>query len=285
MSVRKSLAVLLVSASTLLGLVAVAPAASAAPEPGTVAAALTKLRVAPELLRTGYTREAFRHWTDADGDCRGTRTEVLQQETTVRPLTWTDASQCVVARGRWWSFMDGATWTNPADVDIDHLIALAEAWDSGARNWGPVRRQNFANDLAYAGSLNAITDDVNSAKGDRDPAQWLPPRVEGRCRYVATWIAVKWRWSLAVDATEKAALDRFAAGPCGSAALTLPAKVPFPSPTTSPTTPPPVPADVDCSDFSTQAAAQTWFNKYFPHYGDIARLDADGDRIACETLP
>lgn len=174
MSVRKSLAALLVAASTLLGLVAVASAASAAPVPGTVAHALTLLRVAPE-VRTGYDRALFRHWVDADRDRRSTRVEVLQQETLVRPMVFT-AGGCFLVRGRFYSYVDGLTWTLPGDVDIDHTVALAEACDSGARFWGPVRRQAFANDLGYAHSLNAITDNVNWAKGDRDPAQWLPPR-------------------------------------------------------------------------------------------------------------
>ena len=65
----------------------------------------------------------------------------------------------------------------------DHLIPLAEAWDSGARTWTTAKRQWFANDLGDARPLVAVTDDVNQAKGDRDPAQWMPTLE--RCRYVA----------------------------------------------------------------------------------------------------
>ena len=65
---------------------------------------------------------------------------------------------------------------NPSDVDIDHVVALKEAWDSGARSWSSVNRKRYANDLGYSGTLVAVTDNVNASKGDRDVAQWLPSR-------------------------------------------------------------------------------------------------------------
>ena len=64
--------------------------------------------------------------------------------------------------GKWYSYYDGATWTNPQDVDIDHLVALKEAWDSGARSWSARDRLAFANDIAFWPSLVAITDNINS---------------------------------------------------------------------------------------------------------------------------
>jgi hypothetical protein len=74
----------------------------------------------------------------------------------------------------------GATWTNPADVDIDRVVPLAEAWRSGAASWTTSRRQSFANDLPRP-QLIAVTDDVNQTKGDRDPAASQPPRTAYRC--------------------------------------------------------------------------------------------------------
>lgn len=65
------------------------------------------------------------------------------------PVSYTTSRRCTVSRGRWVSPYDGATWTNPSDVDIDHRVALKEAWESGARSWTAANRQRFANDVAY----------------------------------------------------------------------------------------------------------------------------------------
>ena len=94
--------------------------------------------------------------------------------------------------GRWFSYYDRVSWTLAADVDIDHMVPLAEAWDSGARSWTTARRQAYANDLGDRRSLVAVTDNVNQAKGDQDPAAWLPQSPS--CRYVREWVAVKIRW-------------------------------------------------------------------------------------------
>ena len=94
---------------------------------------------------------------------------------------------CTVYRGKWYSYYDGLTWTYASDVDIDHMVPLAEAWGSGARNWTATRRQSFANDLSYAYTLEAVTDNVNASKSDRDPAQWMPPRTAARCTYAIQW--------------------------------------------------------------------------------------------------
>src|SRR5262245_19076704 len=164
--------------------------------------AVADLPVATE-VRTGYSRDLFRHWIDADGDGCNTRNEVLIAEATTTPSV---GSGCALSGGRWFSYYDNASWTNPSDLDIDHMVALAEAWDSGARNWTSSRRQAFANDLGDSRSLVAVTDNVNQSKGDRDPAQWLPPYGPARCRYITEWVAVKLRWRLTVDSTEKSAL-------------------------------------------------------------------------------
>ena len=127
---------------------------------------------------------------------------------------------------RWYSYYDGKTWTKPADVDIDHVVPLAEAWRSGARaqKWTAVRRQAYANDLGYAYSLQAVTDNVNQSKGDRDPAHWLPPRAAARCTYVVRWTAIKYRWHPSMDKTEKATSGRLLSGSCGNTKITPPAR-------------------------------------------------------------
>lgn len=152
----------------------------------------------------GYDRDLFRHWVDADQDCRDTRDEVLASESRV------PVSGCDVTAGEWFSPYDHATWTASSDVDIDHLVPLKEAWDSGAWGWSATARERYANDLGDRRTLVAVTDNVNQSKGDRDVAEWLPEF--GRCSYVRQWTAVKLRWRLSVDAAEKDALAGLAAG-------------------------------------------------------------------------
>ncbi|QRV82077.1 hypothetical protein RhiJN_10092 [Ceratobasidium sp. AG-Ba] len=103
---------------------------------------------------------------------------------------------------------DGATWTDKSDVDIDHMVPLKEAWVSGARSWTTAQRQAFANDVTRP-QLLAVTDNVNQSKGDKDPANWMPPLASYHCTYVRAWITVKYYYSLTIDSTEKTALTNY----------------------------------------------------------------------------
>ncbi|SCF23472.1 Protein of unknown function (DUF1524) [Micromonospora viridifaciens] len=168
--------------------------------------AVASLPVATE-VRTGYSRDLFPHWIDADGNGCNTRNEVLIAEAVTKP---TRSGTCTLSGGRWYSYYDNAYWTLTSDLDIDHMVPLAEAWDSGARNWTTSRRQAYANDLGDYRALAAVTDNVNQAKGDQDPATWMPPYASARCRYINEWVAVKIRWRLTVDSAEKSALTSWA---------------------------------------------------------------------------
>jgi hypothetical protein len=190
----------------LLGLVPATPVAAATTYKASLRTAVAGLPVATE-RRTGYTRSAFTHWVDADGDGCNTRNEVLITEAVTKP---TIGARCALAGGRWVSYYDRKTWTDRGRIDIDHMVPLAEAWDSGASGWSAAIRTAYANDLGDTRSLVGVTDSVNQAKSDRDPAEWLP--AYDRCRYVREWTAVKVRWRLTVDSREKAALTRLAAG-------------------------------------------------------------------------
>lgn len=178
--------------------------------------AISQLKVATE-VRTGYDRSLFPHWKDANGDCQNTRHEVLIGESGVTP-TYTSSTRCSVATGKWFSYYDRVTWTAASDVDIDHMVPLAESWDSGARNWTTSRRQLFANDLGDYRSLVAVTDSVNQSKGDQDPSTWLP--IYDRCRYLLDWTSVKIRWGLTVDSAEKNALTSLGSQ-CTNVTLTV----------------------------------------------------------------
>ncbi len=157
--------------------------------------------------RTGYDRDLFPHWIDEDRDGCHTRREVLITEATTPPVI---GPQCAIVGGQWYSYYDDATWSDQADLDIDHVVALAEAWDSGASRWTTVQRRAYANDLGDERSLVAVTDNVNQAKADQDPATWIPPYEPARCRFIGEWVTVKLRWRLTVDTSEKAALTTLA---------------------------------------------------------------------------
>lgn len=167
-----------------------------------MAAVLGVLQVAPE-QRSGYERSLFRHWVDADGDGCDTRREVLIDEAVIPPSV---SAGCSLSGGEWFSAYDGLTFTDPGDLDIDHVVALAEAWDSGAYAWDAARRRAFANDLGVPWSLIAVSASSNRSKSDKDPADWLPTNASVRCRYLGDWVAVKARWGLAVDDAERSVL-------------------------------------------------------------------------------
>lgn len=206
----------LVTAATATLVTGTATPAQAAGYTAPLRTAVADLPVAAE-TRTGYDRNLFPHWIDADGDRCNTRYETLIAEATTAPRV---TQPCTISGGRWYSSYDNATWTDPADLDVDHVVALAEAWDSGARTWPAARRQSFANDLGDDRTLAAVTDDVNQAKGDKDPTAWMPGYAPARCRYVTDWVAVKLRWRLTVDTAEKNTLTSLAAD-CPAVTVTV----------------------------------------------------------------
>ena len=176
--------------------------------------AVSDLPVAGE-VRTGYDRDLFNLWVDADGDGCHARNEVLIEEAD-DPVTV--GAGCSLSGGRWFSYYDRVSWTSTSDVDIDHMVPLAEAWDSGARGWSSSLREAYANDLGDYRTLVGVTDNVNQAKGDQDPADWMP--TYDTCRYLREYVAVKLRWRLSVDSTEKSAIQSLSSG-CTNSTITV----------------------------------------------------------------
>ena len=217
----RSASVTLALALFLSMVTAWAPSAQAATT--TARALLGSVPVKAEGGSTTYDRTLFRHWIDANGDCQNTRAEVLVAESRVTPR-FTDGRRCAVLSGRWTSLYDGATWTLASDVDIEHRVALKEAWESGARSWTAADRQRFANDLSFGATLETVTDNVNSAKQDRDPAQWLPPLAANRCDYAIKWVQVKYRWRMTMDTAERTKLSGILSGSCGTRTITIPTR-------------------------------------------------------------
>jgi hypothetical protein len=193
-------------------------APSAAAKERGVLSLLRSLTVAPE-KPSGYDRDLFPHWDYIGNGC-DVRDLVLIAEARKGPTT---GNSCPVGRGRWVSAFDGVTVRDPSQLDIDHMVPLAEAWGSGARRWTTSVREAFANDVGYSRSLIAVTASSNRSKGDQDPAEWLPPRAAYRCTYISDWIAVKWRWRLTVDSREEGAL-RVLVTSCGNPRVTVPTR-------------------------------------------------------------
>jgi len=166
----------------------------------TARAYLSQLTVATPSNDPPYKRDYFNHWITISGQCN-TRETVLKRDGT----NVVTNSSCAAVSGDWISPYDNVPTTLASDLDIDHLIPLKEAWVSGARDWTAARRQQFANELTQP-QLVAVTDDLNQAKGDKDPATWLPPLDSFKCNYVLAWIQVKQYYGLTIDTAEKTAL-------------------------------------------------------------------------------
>ena len=168
---------------------------------GTALAALDKLTVKGRAPKTGYDREQFGgDWASIDG-C-DMRQRILQRD--LDRIIYEAGSDCEISSG---ILDDRYTATRiifhrggAAEVDIDHVVALGDAWQKGAQQWSYDKRVQFAND-----PLNLLASDAsaNRSKGDSDAASWLPPNKRFRCDYVARQIAVKRRYKAWVTAAEK----------------------------------------------------------------------------------
>ncbi|GAA2335597.1 HNH endonuclease family protein [Saccharopolyspora halophila] len=187
-----------------LGLGLVAPAAAeppGIPDPATAQAELGELTVAPEGSMDGYSRDEFPHWSSGPDNCN-TRESVLKRDGDGVEV----GSDCYPTAGSWYSPFDGETWSQPSDVDIDHIVPLAAAWRSGAAEWTRDQREAFANDLEGP-QLIAVTDNVNQSKGDQTPAEWMPSRTEYHCTYASMWVGTKHKYDLTITDAEKSALE------------------------------------------------------------------------------
>ena len=179
---------------------------------------LGEIRIVPE-HDSGYSRDDWRHWIDSDGDGCDTRQEVLETES-IEPVSH-QTGRCRVSDGAWISPYDNQDFTNPSDLDIDHLVPLAEAHESGGWAWDSDTRRAYANDLSDARHLIAVSATSNRSKGAKDPNNWLPSNESYHCQYVSDWIAVKYRWTLAMDESEFEFLTELLSGKCEGLQISL----------------------------------------------------------------
>lgn len=181
-----------------------APPAAAEP-PGipstdTAESQLASLEVEPEGSGSDYDREEFPHWSPVEGNCNTRETVLARDGEGVE-----SGADCYPTSGDWHSEYDGEAFTEAGDLDIDHVVPLAEAWRSGADEWSTAEREDFANDLEGP-QLIAVSASSNRAKGDQDPTSWWPEEAGYRCTYAKMWVATKHRWELSLQSEEKAAL-------------------------------------------------------------------------------
>lgn len=178
------------------------------PAPPSVAAQVVPKATPRDDEVSAYDRKEWPHWIDADGDCQDTRTEVLIAESLV-PVTFTDAKKCEVAGGSWRCPYTDRTFSDPRQLDVDHMVPLAEAYRSGGAHWTKQQRTDYANDLGDPDHLVAVYKGANRSKGAKTIAQWLPEEPGERCHYVEVWMHVKTRWKLRIDEAEHAAADLY----------------------------------------------------------------------------
>ena len=276
------------------GIEPVAADATASPASAdrTVPLSLTISEIPAGLPR--YDRDDWRHWIDSDGDCQNTRTEVLIEES-VQPVAFATASGCRVTGGRWLAPFTGTVVVDAGSIDVDHMVPLANAHASGAWAWDSARKRAYANYLADADHLIAVTASANRSKGARGPEGWRPPDEGYWCDYATDWIRIKVTWELAATAAEWAALQDML-GTCEVVpqvvtveATPTPSAVPPATPT--PTVLPngllydPFGPDRNCGDFPTWQDAQAFYEAAGGPSSDPHRLDGDSDGVACESLP
>jgi hypothetical protein len=237
--------------------------------------------VAPERNASSYDRDLFGYPDVRDGAGCNTRARVLIRDSLTPAQV--DPFGCGVVAGDWYSLYDDVFLSDPGDIQIDHVVALSEAWRSGASGWPSSRLVAFGNDVDGVGSLRAVSSTSNTSKSDSDPANWLPPSSKALCEYITDWVTVKATWGLTMDQAEHTVTRRLVEQCTGV--------VPGPPPVAPavPVTAPPaaVPAQQQpagdvyyarCADARAAGAAPL----YVGEPGYRTALDRDKDGIACE---
>ncbi|WP_402467195.1 GmrSD restriction endonuclease domain-containing protein [Isoptericola aurantiacus] len=262
---------------------------------GTALAALADLTIKGRAPKTGYDRDQFGPaWADVDHNGCDTRNDILTRDLT-RPTYKSGTHDCVVLTGR---LADPYTATviefqrgqdTSTAVQIDHAVALSDAWQKGAQQIDEETRRQLANDPL---NLYAVDGPTNGAKGDGDAATWLPPNTSFRCEYVARQIAVKRTYDLWITGAEHDAMERVLSScpdeplPEGGLAPTVQAATAQPEPTTESQpsgsgSADPEPESVhyeNCTEVREAGADPV--RRGDPGYAD--HLDRDGDGVGCE---
>lgn len=163
-----------------------------------------------------YNRGDWYHWDNYERTCWNVREEVLSRDALQDgTLTMLDSNKvrtddktqaCYVAGGIWIDPFTGEEFSNPEDLDIDHVIALSYANAAGGADWDSDKKRQFANNLSYNKHLLAVSASANRSKGDKGPGDWMPPNEEFHCEYVTIWTKIAAEWGLSVTAKDKRAI-------------------------------------------------------------------------------
>lgn len=248
-------------------------------------ATLATLPVKGRAPKTGYSRQEFgQAWADVDRNGCDTRNDVLGRDLSQKTYK-AGTRNCVVLTGtladpytgKTIDFVRGAT---SSEVQIDHVVALSDAWQTGAQQLSVDQRTAFANDPA---NLLAVDGPANQQKSDSDAASWLPANKAYRCTYVSKQIAVKASYGLWVTKAERDAMERVL-GNCSQAV-----KDPVPAASYAPAPPAapliggdqqlgPEPFYANCK--AVRAAGKAPIHRGQP--GFLSKFDGDGDGVGCE---
>ncbi|MGI8650532.1 MAG: HNH endonuclease family protein [Rubrobacter sp.] len=191
-------------------------AVPATADPSEASEALATLPVRDAGSMAGYSRESFPHWSDAlengwevPSESCDTRDAALIRDGENVVV----GDSCSITSGTWVDPYAGETNTDSSDVDIDHIVPLANAWRSGADNWDEAERERFAN---APDNLLASDAGENRSKGDRGPEAWRPPDESAWCDYAVRWTLVKDEYALSINPDERSALEEML-GTCEAA--------------------------------------------------------------------
>ncbi len=236
-----------------------------------------------------YDRADWKHWTDDDRDCQDARQEALVAESVITPAFQTDR-ECRVEAGQWLAPYSAIIITDPGDLDIDHMLPLRNAHDSGAWAWTPKRKRIYANYLDDPQHLIAVTASANRSKGARGPEDWKPDDQTYWCQYSIDWITVKSTWELTVSREEHKALAAMLTtchDPPRIDVTTQPGSGVSPRATSTPAPNQPASAtyaSCDAADAADEPRVQGTQGpgKGFPAWMVPSARDGDGDGVVCE---
>ena len=180
-----------------------------------------------------YDRDDWKHWIDDDGDCQNARHEVLVHESLV-DVKFKEPNDCQVATGEWLDPFTGETITDATKLDVDHMVPLKNAHDSGGWSWDKERKKAYANYMVYEDHLIAVTASANRKKGAKGPEDWKPSNEAYWCDYAKDWIEIKFQWKLTGTNAEWIALQEMAET-CGQAIDVTPVSPEVTKPISEPT--------------------------------------------------
>ena len=171
-------------------------------------ATLQQLEVAAPGSMSGYSRDKFRHWSKASdfgwnppqASCDAREAALIRDGEDVEV-----GSGCKVTSGTWYDPYTDRTYSDPQDLDIDHVVPLANAWRSGAPSWTEEQRERYAN---APDVLLSVEDNANQEKGDKGPEAWKPPNEAEWCDYAERWVDIKAKYDLSVNEQEKETLNQ-----------------------------------------------------------------------------